>query len=682
MKRHSSQPDLPYGAEKICAWGTRCASFRLMFLFLALALVFLSGCATTRLTKSRLPSPSMTFARKTYYSIMPDSVEYSEATRLGLSTLNLERLASQDPKAALLQLEEAYNHAQIGELASIMAEIAFKEGKRQEEHRFVSDPSCRKMTEWYLRAAKYAYTFLFDPRLEAKRNPYSPIFQNVCLIYNESTKRLLRLAGCGREKTDFITNGGIQIDLPDQPRDLQISMHSREWKAEDFDWFCFSSDFEVTGLKNRFLRYGLGVPLVAKCREVCKRDIRFRYCLPEHCVPMTALLVFENDVPKVEFIDTLECLTAQIGNVSIPLEIDHTTPLAYGFDLTVKSDALDGATLGLLNPDSLLKETQDGNRQLKGFYMPQAYDSQKIPVVMVHGLWSSAMTWMEMYNTLTNLPEVRAKYQFWFYFYPNGQPFWVSAVQFRDDLEKLREELDPNRENANLDQIVLIGHSMGGLIASMQTLDSQEILWNLITSTPAEDLPGDPESIQEVARWFHLKPNPSIACVITLGTPFHGSVLANSAVRNLTGMVGHKASLVETNLKQFRKQNKKFIQNDELLKYETAIDSLQKETIFWDGLAQCEPADWVEYRNVIAKLTQREGASSDGVVSIESATQPWGTAQTTYVTALHREITKSPEAIKDVATILMERLNPAKNPKFQTQSPPQTSPLGESSEGS
>lgn len=681
MKHHHIiQPDLSTGREKNSAPGMSCASFRVMFLFLVLALIFLNGCSTTRLTRPKLPSRSWTFARKTYYTIMPDSIEYSEPTRLGLRTMNLERMVSQDPKKVLLQLEESYNRAQIPEVASIMAEVSFKEGKRQEENRFVSDPSCLKMAEWYLRAAKYAYIFLFDPRIEAKRNPYSPIFQNVCLIYNESTKRLLRLAGCGSENKNFITSGGIQIDLPDQPRDVQVSMRSQEWKIEDFDWFRFSSDFEVTGLKNRFLRYGLGVPLIAKCREVYKRDIRFHYCLPEHCVPMTAFLYFENEVPKVELIDTLECLTAKVGNVSIPLEVDHTTPLAYGFELTVKTDALDGATLGLLNPDSLMKETRDGNRKLKGFYMPQAYDSQKIPVVMIHGLWSSAMSWMEMYNTLTNLPEIREKYQFWFYFYPNGQPFWVSSVQFRDDLEQLRKELDPNRENANLDQIVLIGHSMGGLIASMQTLDSHEVLWNLITSTPVEDLPGDPESNQEVARWFHLKPNPSIACVITLGTPFRGSGFANSAIRNLTGMLGHKASIVETNLKKFRKQNKKFIQNDELLKYETAIDSLQKGTIFWDGLAQCEPAAWVQYRNIIAKLTSKERASSDGVVSIESATQPWQVAETSYVTSLHSEITKSPEAIVDVATILMKRLNPSKKVELPYQSLPQTLPMGDNSE--
>jgi len=681
MNQVPVQSVFPENSEKICTFRAKYATFGGIFVLFVLMLVLLSGCAATRLTKSRLPSRSWTFARKTYYTIMPDSIEYSEPTRLGLRTLNLERLVSQDPKQALIQLEEAYNYAPMPELASIMAEVAFREGKRQEEHRFVTDPACLKMAEWYLRAAKYSYMYFFDPRIASKRNPYSPTFQNVCGIYNASTESLLRLAGCGNEKSEFIIADQIQIDLPDQARNISLKMHSRDWKAKDFDWFRFASDFEVTGLRNRYRRYGLGVPLIAKCREVCKRDVRFHYCLPEHCIPITAFLYFEDEVPKLELVDTLECATAQIGDVSIPLEIDYTTPLAYGFELTVKTNALDGATLGLLNPDSLLKETKDGNRKLKGIYMPQAYDSKKIPVVMVHGLWSSAMTWMEMYNTLCNMPEIREKYQFWFYFYPNGQPFWVSAAQLRDDLESLRRDLDPKRENTNLDQMVLLGHSMGGLVASMQTLDSGEVLWNLITTTPAEDLPGDPESNQEVARWFHLKPNPSVACVITLGTPFRGSGFANSPLRNITGMVGYKASVVETSLKKFRKQNKEFIQNDELLNYETALDSLQKGTVFWDGLAQCKPSGWTEYRNVISKITQKEGSTSDGVVSIESATLPWNTGQATYVTGLHREITKSPEAIMDVGAILLERLAKPKKLEPPAQSPLQTSPTGGNSEG-
>ena len=61
--------------------------------------------------------------------------------------------------------------------------------------------------------------------------------------------------------------------------------------------------------------------------------------------------------------------------------------------------------------------------------MVQPYEPGKIPVLMVHGLWSTPMTWMEMFNDLRSQPEIRDHYQFWFYLYPTGQPFWLSAAR-------------------------------------------------------------------------------------------------------------------------------------------------------------------------------------------------------------------------------------------------------------
>ena len=107
-----------------------------------------------------------------------------------------------------------------------------------------------------------------------------------------------------------------------------------------------------------------------------------------------------------------------------------------------------------------------------GLYMVQPYEPGKIPVLMVHGLWSSPMTWMEMFNDLRSQPEIRDHYQFWFYLYPTGQPFWLSAAQLRRDLAKVREVLDPTHQEPALDQMVLIGHSMGGLVSQLQTLQS------------------------------------------------------------------------------------------------------------------------------------------------------------------------------------------------------------------
>src|SRR5690606_28663223 len=128
------------------------------------------------------------------------------------------------------------------------------------------------------------------------------------------------------------------------------------------------------------------------------------------------------------------------------------------------------ATLGFLDTNKAAS--------IAGMYMVEPYDPNKIPVVMVHGLWSSPVTWMEMFNDLRAWPELRDQYQFWFYRYPTGQPFWTSAAGMRKDLQDVRNTLDPQHENTALDQMVLVGHSMGGLVSRMQTFESHDDFWH------------------------------------------------------------------------------------------------------------------------------------------------------------------------------------------------------------
>ena len=120
--------------------------------------------------------------------------------------------------------------------------------------------------------------------------------------------------------------------------------------------------------------------------------------------------------------------------------------------------------------------------------MLEPYDPRKVPVLMVHGLWSSLITWMEMFNDLRGDTEIRDNYQFWFYLYPTGQPFWTTAAQLRQDLAHARKVLDPNRQAVALDKMVLVGHSMGGLVAKLQTVESGNDYWNLISEEPFSEL--------------------------------------------------------------------------------------------------------------------------------------------------------------------------------------------------
>ena len=181
----------------------------------------------------------------------------------------------------------------------------------------------------------------------------------------------------------------------------------------------------------------------------------------------------------LELHDPLEEASIEVARRQVPLEADLSTPLAYFLNQPQFQDSK-LSTEGLLNPGKV--------KELQGLYMLEPYDPDKMPVVMVHGLWSSPVTWMEMFNDLRSDPTVRDHYQFWFYLYPTGQPFWLSGTQMREDLAMMRRRLDPQRKAPALDQMVLVGHSMGGLVSKMQTVDSGDAFWQTTSEHPFAEL--------------------------------------------------------------------------------------------------------------------------------------------------------------------------------------------------
>ena len=194
-----------------------------------------------------------------------------------------------------------------------------------------------------------------------------------------------------------------------------------------------------------------------------------------------------------------------------------------------------------------------------------------MPVVMVHGLWSSPITWMEMYNDLRSDPQVRENYQFWFYLYPTGQPFWISATQMREDLAMMRREVDPTRQYPALDEMVLVGHSMGGLISKLQTVESADDFWHTMSDHPFADTEGRPGyGPRTLATTFYFRPNPSIRRVITLGTPHRGSPFSN----DITRWAGDK--LITLPHKMLERQNELLTQNQDFFRPNAPIDVQDK----------------------------------------------------------------------------------------------------------
>ena len=206
--------------------------------------------------------------------------------------------------------------------------------------------------------------------------------------------------------------------------------------------------------------------------------------------------------------------TAQLGRHAVPLEADLTTPLAKFLD---QYPAETVALTGFFRADKIRAEG--------GVKFLEPYQPGKIPVLLVHGLLSSPVTWAPMFNDLQADPALRDRFQFWVYFYPTGDPYLATAADLRRNLDKIRSKLDPRRQDPALDQMVLVGHSMGGLISHLLTVAGGDDFWKMVSDEPIQQVKAEEPVKEQLEETFYFRPRMDVKRVIFLGTPHRGSSL-------------------------------------------------------------------------------------------------------------------------------------------------------------
>ena len=285
------------------------------------------------------------------------------------------------------------------------------------------------------------------------------------------------------------------------------------------------------------------------------------------------------------------------------------------------------------------------------------------PVVMVHGFWSSPTTWARMFNDLRANPDIHNNYQFWFYSYPTGQPFWLSARQMRNDLDQIRRELDPNGKSKSLDQMILVAHSMGGLVSTLQTMESGDQFWSMVSESPIEDFTGDQEGLELLRETFYFNPNDAIRRVISIATPFQGSSFANNATRWVSKKLFTLPQFESAEFSKIAKENNDKLKDDFFAKTVTSLDSLTPDAVVFDAMANAKVSENVKFHNIIGRVTKRKLFSlseeietgDDGVVAEESANNPRAISQIA-VPSEHAEVHQHPASIYEVRRILLQNL--------------------------
>ncbi|MEL6897248.1 MAG: alpha/beta fold hydrolase, partial [Planctomycetota bacterium] len=589
------------------------------------------------------------------------------------------------------------------------AELAYVQGKQDQ-----SSGDRSEAMQQYGMALAGSYDYLFAEDLNTHRNPYDPQFRDACDVYNESLEDLLRMLCDGNQ-----FKPGQTYTLRGRAGNT-ITLHTAirgRWKSEEFEKYEFVSDYRIEKLRNRYTQFGLGVPLIAVRKPGIESDQREAYYPKGLSYAMTAMIRKTDGVKDalrqqidpgtgasssshdgtakatpadvtltLEFFDPLATEQVLVSGQWVPLESDLTTPLAYFLD-TPQFRSRNEANLGFFDPEESQKN--------RGLYMLEPFDPDRIPVVMVHGLWSSPQTWMDMFNDLRSFPEIRRRYQFWFYLYPSGQPFWLSATQMRHDLAAVRRLANSPSSSGSpgdrdgvtmeltdagrlliddsvtptdpLDQMVLVGHSMGGLVSRMQTIDSGDDFWDIFSDAPVDQLKGDREDREQLLSAMFFTPNPAVKRVITIGTPHRGSDFANDLTRWLAGKLISLPRMVTNTSNGLIRENPKLFKNTDLLVASNAVDSLDPGSPIFPVMLRARRAPWVRYHNIIgvlndtsisqsvgAKVNSRMfdvSAGTDGIVAYASATMPDTESELT-VNAEHTEIHTTSPAIYEVKRIL------------------------------
>ena len=228
------------------------------------------------------------------------------------------------------------------------------------------------------------------------------------------------------------------------------------WKIGQFSSFLPADNYEVFGFTVRNRTPGLGLPLIAVINQSVDAP-------NGGALPMTALLRLNGGLKELdsgkataalEFYSAYDQSEVTINGRTVPLETDSTAPLAYRLN---RSDVWN---IGL-------RRFVTGGRIDNSLLLIQPYEPGRIPVVFVHGTASSPVWWAEMLNTLRSDPVIRNRFQFWFFQYNSSQAILLSAAELREALTDMVKTLDPQGKDPALRQMVVVGHSQGGLLTKM-----------------------------------------------------------------------------------------------------------------------------------------------------------------------------------------------------------------------
>ncbi len=602
------------------------------------ALLLLAACAAP---VSVRPLSPLRAQRELSRNVISDG-SLSDKARILLRRLGMERRWRSDPAGVLEDLHGVvarpmtdFDAELIAEWMDAVAELSFAHASKTKDRRY------------YLAAVVYAWRYLLprDPTFSP-----SPLDRGVRLaadLYN----RGIALAFMDPETGEVVFEDGDHA-LPFGTIEVDFDESSVFIEGYEITDFVSMADLEVRGLNNRYRFPGLGAPLSGRIEpEPGDEEPTFARLR----VPVTAVLELDEPDVSGEMLRRRGRLRVIPRAIQDWIEVGpHRVPL----------ESEPSATLALQ-----LAEEPPWRRELAGFFRGDLslgpsglltlspYQSNRIPLVLVHGTASSVGRWADLVNDLASDPVLRRHFQIWLFQYNTGNPVAYSGWLLRKGIRDLVARFDPGGEAAPLRDLVVLGHSQGGLLTKLLTVDSGDVFWRQVTDQSPEEVDLSPESRELLEGALFVEPSPYVRRVIFLSTPHHGSRLADLGLaRLLARMVRSPANLVAAAGDLLENEPEDEVQR-RLHRGDGALGNMSPRSPFIRTLAELPIASGVASHSIIGVRGEPKEESGDGVVSYRSAHLP-GVDSELVIRSGHSS-QANPEVVAEVRRILLEHLQEA-----------------------
>ena len=624
--------------------GSKCKSKIAAGVLLFCLILSIAGCGSPYSAKRR--SIIQLFEQRQQNAL--NSNTPSQLTQQYLRLENLTKQYNDDRIELIRQLGQKVLDTQDLQAVRAMAELSLLEGRRRSS-RHMADA-----TALYMISAETSYHYLLAGEDSSARSVLDPSYRFIAEIYNTAVTELVKL----HEIQEHPWKSSGTYSVGDTLYEFSLKEPSYEvWNPRFFDELIPAYEIETKGLRNQYHTSGLGAPFIGVVNNPQKTLHWGEFCADEKAgYPVTALLLFEPSgmkgqqrhvKTKIIFYNALTRDEFTLEGMKIPLGVDYSTPLV------IQMENINPFTLGL---SSMFKS--DKKIDSAGLFLLEPYNPNKIPVVMVHGLMSSSMTWIEMFNDLRGQPEIRDRYQFWFFSYPTGLPILYSSSILRENLLDVQKKLDPDLSNPNFNNMILVGHSMGGLLSRVMMQESGDAYWDYVFAKPIDEIQIDEASRELLRQTLFFESIPFVQRVVFVSTPHRGSPIADRWYSSMaSGMINLPGNLVNTSQSLFSDKatlNQQVHQNTKKVKFRS-IDSLSATSPFTTVYNQIPVREDVVYHSIIGTRKDDTGpGSSDGVVLYESSHIDFAVSERLVHSGHPAQ--QHPDAINEVKRILLLHL--------------------------